>query len=151
MTLQAADILTYKNENHFVYGEPLEGYLKTVRLPHPLVAPSSACWRGYTAQWAIDNKKLFLIKWEGYILDCQEVDIKYLFPEQEVVLADWFSGAIHVALGDVACMVHNGHVPVFEGRMILQFEKGILMSEQTEWLTKEKITQMIKEEEDRPF
>ena len=151
MTLQAADILTYKNENHFVYGEPLEGYLKTVRLPHPLVAPSSACWRGYTAQWAIDNKKLFLIKWEGYILDCQEVDIKYLFPEQEVVLADWFSGAIHVALGDVACMIHNGHVPVFEGRMILQFEKGILMSEQTEWLTKEKITQMIKEEEDRPF
>lgn len=127
MTLQAADILTYKNENHFVYGEPLEGYLKTVRLPHPLVAPSSACWRGYTAQWAIDNKKLFLIKWEGYILDCQEVDIKYLFPEQEVVLADWFSGAIHVALGDVACMVHNGHVPVFEGRMILQFEKGILL------------------------
>lgn len=148
MTLQVQDIFTYKNETHPLYGEPLERYLKTIRLPHPLVAPSSACWRGYTAQWAIDNKKLFLIKWEGYILDCLEVDIKYLFPEQEIVFADWFSGAIHVALGDVACMLHNGHVPVFEGRMILQFEKGILLSEQTEWLTKEEIAKMIKEEDD---
>ena len=151
MTLQVQDILTHKNENHFIYGEPLEGYLKTIRLPHPLVAPSSACWRGYTAKWAVDNNKLFLIKWEGYILDCLEVDIKYLFPEQEIAFADWFSGSIHVALGDVACMIHNGHVPVFEGRMILQFENGILVSEQSEWLTKEKIAEMIKEEEDRPF
>ena len=45
-------------------------------------------------------------------------------------------------------MIHNGHVPVFEGRMILQFEKGILLSEQTEWLTKEEIAQMIKDEDD---
>jgi len=68
MTLQVQDILTYQNENHFVYGEPLEGYLETIKLPHPLVAPSSTCWRSYTAQWAIDNKKLFLIKWEGIYL-----------------------------------------------------------------------------------
>ncbi|HRG42425.1 MAG TPA: hypothetical protein PLC27_13535 [Saprospiraceae bacterium] len=151
MTLQVQDIFTYKNETYSVYGEPLECYLKTITLPHPLVAPSSACWRGYTAQWAIDNKKLFLIKWEGYILDYLEVDIKYLFPNQEIVFANWFSGSIHIALGDVACVIHNGHVPVFEGRMILQFENGILVSEQTEWLSENQIAQMIKEEDDRPF
>jgi len=54
----------------------------------------------------------------GYILDFLKVDIKYLFPDQEIVFAYWFSGSINIAMGDVVCMIHNGHVPVFVGLVI---------------------------------
>ena len=47
MTAQAGDILIYKEEELFMAAEPLAVYLKTVSLPNKLVAPTTACWRGY--------------------------------------------------------------------------------------------------------
>lgn len=69
MTAQIKDILVYNGEELSMATEPLADYLKHVKLPHKLVAPNTACWRGYYSKWAIDNKKLFLIEWHGYILD----------------------------------------------------------------------------------
>ena len=79
MTAQIRDILVYKKEEHSMATEPLEGYLKKTKLPHKLVPPNTACWRGYYSKWSIDNNKLFLIEWKGFILNYQEVGMEYLF------------------------------------------------------------------------
>ena len=151
MTAQVRDILIYNKEQLYMSAEPLEGYLKKINLPHKLVAPNSACWRGYTSKWAIDNKKLFLIEWQGYILDYQKVGIQFLFPEEEFVFAIWFTGQIKIGMGDMVSYVHGGYSTVHEGDMYLIFENGVLVNEYIKWLTKEEIEKILQEYEDLPF
>jgi len=151
MTAQARDILIYNKEELYMAAEPLGGYLKKVKLPHKLVAPNTACWRGYYSKWAIDNKKLFLIKWQGFILDYQKVGMEYLFPDEVIVFAKWFTGEIRIGVGDMVNYVHGGYASVHEGNMFLIFENGKLVNEYTKWLTEEEIEKIRKEENDLPF
>lgn len=150
MTAQARDILIYNKEKLFMAAEPLKDYLKKEELPHKLVAPDTACWRGYYSKWAIDNKKLFLIEWQGYILDYQKVGMDYLFPGEEIIFANWFTGTIRISMGDIVHYVHGGYASIHEGDMFLEFKNGELVNEFTKWLTKEEIGK-IKEEYDFPF
>lgn len=154
MTAQARDILIYNKEELYMAAEPLENYLKTVRLPHKLVAPSTACWRGYYSKWAIDNKKLFLIKWDGYILDYLKVGMNYIFPGEEIVFANWFTGEIRIPMGDIVSYVHGGYASIHESDLFLEFKNGVLVNEHIKSLTKEEIEKIKKEEEennDLPF
>lgn len=154
MTAQFSDLLLYKGENFSIGCEPLESYLETIKLPHRLVAPSSACWRGYYAKWAIDNSKLFLIKWEGYILDFQRVNIDYIFPDEEFVFAKWFTGEIRIPQGNEIRYIHGGYATIYEGDMFLEFKDGILINERTVWLTPDEIEQIhreMEEERNLPF
>ena len=151
MTAQARDTIIYKKEEYYISTEPLASYLGKVELPHKLVAPSTDCWRGYYSKWAIDNNKLFLIEWQGYILDYQEVGMVYLFPDKEIVFADWFSGSIRIAMGEIVSYVHGGYGSVYEGEMFLVFENGVLVNEYTKWLTKEEIEKILKDESELPF
>ena len=151
MTAQARDILIYKKEQLYMAAEPLDGYLKKVKLPHKLVAPNTGCWRGYTSKWAIDNKKLFLIEWQGYILDYQKVGMNYLFPDDEIVFAKWFTGQIRIGMGEMVSYVHGGYASVHEGDMFLIFENGELVNEYIKWLTQEEIEKIQKDVDDLPF
>lgn len=147
MTAQTKDILIYNNEELLIACEPLEGYLEKIQLPHKLVAPSTACWRGYYSKWAIDNKKLFLIEWRGFILDWQKVGIDYLFPDEEFVFAKWFTGEIRIPMGEIVHNVHGGYQSIYEGKMFLEFINGELVKEHIKWLTAEEIENIIEEEE----
>jgi len=151
MTAQVRDILMYNEEELRIGTEPLESYLAKIKLPHRLVAPSTACWRGYTSKWAINNKKLFLIEWEGYIQKYQKVGIQYLFPDEEIVFANWFSGQIRIGMGELVNYVHGGYESVYEGEKFLVFEKGNLVDEYEKWLTEEDIQKMHKERDELPF
>ena len=96
MTLQIAEKLTYNGQKYELHTEPLRPYL----YKHPIERPSrartfsTACWRGYVGHWAIEDDKLYLVE-----LDCFEVPhrnaLDDLFPGQEQVFAEWFSGTIH--------------------------------------------------------
>jgi len=151
MTAQVRDILMYNEEELRIGTEPLESYLAKIKLPHRLVAPSTACWRGYTSKWAINNKKLFLIEWEGYILKYQKVGMHYIFPDEEIVFANWFSGQIRIGMGELVNYVHGGYESVYEGEKFLVFEKGNLVDEYEKWLTEEDIQKMHKERDELPF
>ena len=153
MTAQAGDILIYKKEELFMAAEPLKGYLETVSLPNKLVAPTTACWRGYYSKWAIDNKKLFLIEWVGYILDNQKVGMNYIFPGEEIVFASWFTGTIRIPMGEIVCYVHGGYESVHEWDLFLEIKKGVLVKEDIKWLTEKEIEKIKKEAEndDLPF
>lgn len=151
MTAQVSDIIIYHGEELAIAAEPLADYLRQAKLPHPLVAPHTACWRGYRAKWAVDNGKLFLIGWQGYILDYRQVDIDYLFPGEEFVFAGWFTGTIRIPVGDIVHYVHGGYASVYEGDTFLAFEQGILVKEYTKWRTGEEIDKIKQDEKDLPF
>jgi hypothetical protein len=151
MTTQISDVLIYNKEINYIKDTPLQSYLDNIELPYNLVPPDSTLWRGYTAKWAIDNKKLFLIEWQGYILDFQKVNINYLFPGEDFVFANWFSGQIKVPLGDLICYPDGGYESVFEGEMFLIFENGVLKNEYSKWLSREEIEDLLSNENNLPF
>jgi hypothetical protein len=145
VTVQSAERLIYEGEEFYITSEPLSSYLKSIDLPSPLVAPNTACWRGYHASWVIDNKKLFLVGWTGYILDHWKVGIDYLFPGKEIVFAEWFDKIIRIDLGNPLTE------RIYEGTRFLQFEKGILISDTSKWLTKKEIKKLLDDEDKLPF
>lgn len=148
MTAQIKDVLIYNKEELRMSAEPLKDYLMKAKLPHELVAPNTACWRGYYSKWAIDNNKLFLIELQGYILDYQEVGMEYLFPNEEFVFAEWFTGEIRIGMGNIVCYIHGGYASVHEGDMFLMVENGVLVNEHIKWRMQEEIEELIKKEED---
>jgi hypothetical protein len=150
MTAQCADILLYRDEKYYIYAEPLANYLKRNALPYPLVAPNTACWRGYTATYVVQNDKLFLTEWNGYIQDYIPVGIDYLFPGETFMFADWFTGAI--AIGDLGrLIVFDGQFSIHEGELLLQFENGVLIKEYEKWLSKEEADRLEEEYKNLPF
>ena len=100
--------------------------------------------------WKIENNKLFLIDFEGDIATESEpyemehtsgigsfpskrkkVGLDYLFPNQSKVFFEWFTGQIQASTGEVLREIGSGshYFPIYETDFILQFEKGLLVSE----------------------
>jgi len=139
MTAQASDSLPYHNKRSGMDTEPLRDYIPELNLPHRFVARTTFYWRGYFADWAVDNNKLFLVGFKGWILDNLEVGMDYIFPGEDVVFAHWYTGTIRTRLGKMVAYIHGGYDSTYEGYRALKFEKGILISATEKWLTPEEI------------
>lgn len=128
MTAQARERIIYKGEETRIASEPLNEYLKNIN-DIKFVSNSSACWRGYFGQWEIKDNNLFLIGLKAYIEDYKEVGLDYLFPGQDSVFANWFSGKIRIPQGEMLDYVHMGYASLYERDLFLVFEKGVLIKE----------------------
>lgn len=128
MTIQAGDILSYNGEKTTIATEPLKPYLETSS-DVSFIFKSTALVRGYIGTWKIKNKKLYLLSLVGFIENNEKVDLKYLFPNKTKVFADWFSGDIRIPEGDLLQKINIGYASVFARDRILNFNKGILISE----------------------
>ena len=128
MTIQAGDILSYNGEKTTIATEPLKPYLET-RSDVSFIFKSTALVRGYIGTWKIKNKKLYLVTLVGFIENNEKVDLKYLFPNKTEVFADWFSGDIRIPEGDLLQKINIGYASVFARDRLLNFNKGILISE----------------------
>ena len=128
MTIQTGDILSYNGEKTTIATEPLKPYLET-RSDVSFIFKSTALVRGYIGTWKIKNKKLYLVALVGFIENNEKVDFKYLFPNKTEVFADWFSGDIRIPEGDLLQKINIGYASVFARDRLLNFNKGILISE----------------------
>lgn len=128
MTAQAGERLIFKGEETWMAAEPLNQYLHN-RNDINFVSPSTACWRGYYGQWEIKNNKLYLIELKAYLQGYREVGLDYLFPGQNTVFANWFSGKIRIPQGEMLDYVHMGYASLYERDLILVFENGLLTNE----------------------
>jgi hypothetical protein len=128
MTIQAGDILSYNGKKTTIATEPLKPYLET-RSDVSFIFKSTALVRGYIGTWKIKNKKLYLVALVGFIENNEKVDFKYLFPNKTEVFADWFSGDIRIPEGDLLQKINIGYASVFARDRLLNFNKGILISE----------------------
>ena len=96
MTVQIREKLTYNGEVYEMFDEPLESYhykYDIERLNRTQTIFSTNCWRGYVGHWAIEDEKLYLVELD-YFEVSPRIGLGDLFPGQQKVFAEWFSGAI---------------------------------------------------------
>lgn len=128
MTIQAGDIISYNGEKKTIATEPLKPYLET-RSDVGFIFKSTALVRGYIGTWKIKNNKLYLVSLIGFIEKNNQVDLNYLFPNKTEVFASWFSGDIRIPEGDLIQKINLGYASVFARDRVLNFNKGLLISE----------------------
>lgn len=132
MTAQIREKLSYNGKIYHLAAEPLYPYLEEHKIK--FVSSSTACWRGYVGNWIIENDYLYLVELKAYIksenssLGGKEVGLGYLFPGQDKVLADWFSGVIRIPHGEMIHYVHMGYASVYEKELFLRFVNGKYVS-----------------------
>ena len=131
MTAQIHERLIYEGKECLMADEPLHPYLKEHKIEFSW--PHTACWRGYTGSWLIENGRLYLIGLKAYIKSpstntsrgsIKEVGMDYLFPGQEKVFADWYSGEIRIPQGKLLEYIHLGFASVYEKDLFLMIEAG---------------------------
>lgn len=139
MTAQHREKLRYNGEIYHLAVEPLYPYLKKKNIR--FVPDSTACWRGYYGWWSIENDKLYLTNLIAYIpkqtdekIDArralfysEKVGLEYLFPGQDKVFAEWFSGELRIPHGKMLRYVHQGYASIYEKELFLKIVNGKLV------------------------
>ena len=141
MTLQISEKLIYKDIEFYIGTYPLETYLEEKQICFNW--ESTACQRGYNGTWLIEDDKLFLIDLSATIIkdygmwkwpfEYVEVGLDYLFPNQEKVFAEWFSGELDFWSGqllgyyskNMVERYYPGPTPIYEKKVIITIELGI--------------------------
>ena len=152
MTAQETDFILIDGVQHQLLTNPLEAYREMYRRDMVFFQehPNTACWRGYVAEWEIDEGKLFLLKVNGYVsyrgeksgprskideLRGVNFDLfKYkvpatlseLFgPVKERVPATWFTGELRVPQGEMSEYIHHAYASRHSGYLIVPVESGV--------------------------
>ena len=132
MTAQIREKLRYEDKIYHLAAEPLHPYLVEHKIK--FVSSSTACWRGYVGSWLIENDHLYLVDLKAYIPSDnsrwggEEVGLEYLFPNQDKVFAEWFSGVLRVPHGEMIRYVHQGYASIYEKELYLRFVNGKYVS-----------------------
>lgn len=143
MTAQTPEEFVYKGKRYLgLYTEPLNQYLQTHNIEFQ--AFISTCWRGYRGLWVISNNRLYLTDFSGAIkiyttekyeltidesYDIKNISLNHLFPNQQKVFADWFSGEVKL-VRRIKFTGDDYYDTVYKKVIHLTFEKGILINEE---------------------
>jgi hypothetical protein len=128
MTVQAKEHLIYCGKEFDISVFPLEQYLSELTLKPKLFPPSTACWRGYYGTWEIKDDKLFLTDLLFFTEGDKQAGIEFIFPGQKEVFAWWFKGVIRIQVGRIPENILFRYNFIDENDLLLEFEKGILLS-----------------------
>ena len=135
-TAQIPDLLIYNGDTLSIFENPLEQLYENDSIRPDFFGDkegciSTACWRGYQAEWIIIEKQLFLTGIYSccYREDKIKADLKQLFGDKCVsgkVKADWFSGNIIAPQGRMLYYFHMGYGSLYEKELEFRFSKGNL-------------------------
>jgi len=132
MTAQSMETIFIDGKKHFMASEPFGQYLMSITEAPDFYPPNTACWRGYTGTWKIEDDRLYLVSLNGYIKtqekEYQGIDMNYFFPHQKSVFAEWFSGEIRIPEGKMVQYIHMGYESLYEKDLLLKIEKGIIVN-----------------------
>jgi hypothetical protein len=134
-TGQQPDRMIYNGDTISIFAEPLEYYAHIDSLRKILQEKkwgwTTACWKGYSADWEIIDNRLYLIAIRSCDYGSANLrgDLKALFGDKCVngkVEADWFTGEILSPQGKEILYVHSGYFSYYEKELVFDFEKGRL-------------------------
>lgn len=132
MTAQSMERILINGTLHYMASEPLEQYLSMLVDAPEFNSPNTACWRGYFGEWLIQDEKLYLTEFTGYISTPEDeykpVDLSYLFPDEKKVFAEWFTGEIRIPSGKLVQYVHMGYESVYQNDIFIEFLNGKVLS-----------------------
>lgn len=115
MTVQAQEILTYRDETFSLIGAPLNPFLENNKHIN-FEMFTTAHWRGYQGSWLLKDDNLYLSN-----LESSNYTFEELFKSTEPVLADWYSGILQFGFGDY----HYDHWwGYYDNYVWLKFENG---------------------------
>jgi len=115
MTVQAQEILTYRDENFSLIGAPLNSFLEK-RKDIEFGMFTTAHWRGYQGHWLLKDNKLYLTQ-----LQSANHTLKDIFKTDEPVFAEWFTGTLEFGFGDYQ---HDHWWGYYENYLWLNIDKG---------------------------
>lgn len=131
MTAQSGEILFYQGEELSMQTCPLQVYFNIMDI-HPGFTREMSCnWRGYNGTWEILDNHLYLVKLIGKLNNDTFASIESFFPNYpNRVFANWFSGFITIAQGELLEYVHTGFCSTYERSLILDVVRGKVVSTQ---------------------
>lgn len=95
---------------------------------------STACWRGYIAEWRIINDKIYL----SNIYACHDnkvkVDLKKIFGNELIenfLFANWITDKLVIPKGECIEYVHLGYKSIYKTETLIEFKDGILIASKT--------------------
>ncbi|MBG90131.1 MAG: hypothetical protein CMO80_24980 [Verrucomicrobiales bacterium] len=128
-TKQISDSFEYEGQKGWIEESPLLPLLQKRELRFEM--RSTANYSGFVAGWEVKDGKLYLSSFTGR-RKSQERNLKWLFPDTgHPVFADWYSGKIHVSLGEVVVKKLTGHVVVTRKLVMLQVVNGKVSQSKT--------------------
>ena len=141
-TAQIADVLIWNGDTLKLFSNPLElrADRDSLRVQifnektrkyseEDIFSFSTACNRGYRAEWIIVNDSLFL----NNIHDCFNgnitINLSNIFSnigENQKLFASWVNGDLYVPQGELILHVNLGYKSIFERETVLSIENGLL-------------------------
>jgi len=140
MTAQSTDLILIDGVQHPLFTNPLEAYREKYRPDIIFLedAPNTSCWRGYAAEWEIDEGRLFLLKIYGNVSykgrgpdyniyhDKVPATLSEIFgPVSGRVPATWYSGELRIPLGEMVEYVHAGYGSRFPKYLLIPVVNGV--------------------------
>jgi hypothetical protein len=139
-TPQAPDWIIYKGSKYPLLCNPLESLYENQARPKFMTGPgerSSGNQRGYQATWKLDDNRLFLISIAAWICEpessknCRPVELEKLFGnkyQHGKVFADWYSGELRLANGEVKRFLYSDYATIFEHEIFIAIKLGQFIS-----------------------
>lgn len=122
--IQKSDTINYDGTSKNIFSQPLEHYFKKSTRPNFNSFKPEMVSRGYFADWLIENNRLYLVNFEGYVLNnwAEELVSRVdLFDSNNNIFADWFTGEINIPYAD-------SDYPIPVNLIKLNFIEGHLIS-----------------------
>jgi hypothetical protein len=138
-TEQAPDFLIYKGDTLSISIFPLEQLYDSHALLNSFLGKDklsqcTSCWRGYQAQWTINDNQLYLTE---IYPNCpseklnKKVNLRKVFGAKYsngLVKADWFNGTVYATKGKPIFVEAAGLPPWFyEAELEFDFKNGVLL------------------------
>ena len=137
-------------EKNPLWPEPRDRYFK-----NPLHGSNTALWRGYIATFEIREKQLFVkdvfvddddakhARLTAYMKNRKEGKpdnddiwipittniVAKIFPDEDVIKADWFTGTLVIPQGKLLEYIHMGYASTYEKYILIDVEEGNVVNE----------------------
>ena len=138
MSFQRSDTVYFGSERFTTQEYPFDQYVQKIPRGEMFrIELNSGNYKGYMAEWEIDDNKLYLTKLTipkvlEYVEETllfkvveQKYSMEYYFPNQKRVLADWFTGKIRLLSGERIINENNLYDDIRRNELVFDFENGV--------------------------
>lgn len=124
MTAQFPNNIHIDGKEYYLATNPLSSYLESKNIT--IEGYCTGCWDGYLSEWDIIDDKLYLVDVSPCFTDEEGeriLTMDNLFPGQDKVFAEWYSGELLLKHGELLHYVHAGYESVYETHIRIKIEK----------------------------
>ncbi|WP_405397844.1 hypothetical protein [Maribacter sp. Asnod2-G09] len=128
VSAQYPDKLMYEGNVYDLHTNPLERYFEKHQDKKPEQV-SSALWRGYVAYFEIIENQLLVTDITTPVYE-ENGETKWvsiytnIFPNNEKVIIDWYSGILTLPYGEIVNYVNQGYASTYSNYNLLEIKNG---------------------------